>query len=397
MSWGGTPEPNSFGTHEFFDLAERLGAKTYLNVNLGTGTITEAADWLEYITADGNSALAQERRANGRDAPWTIDYLSIGNETWGCGGHMRPDYYADLYVQWATLLKTGNDMPVRIISGSHEGNIDYSDEILDHPNIGNVSDGIALHYYTLPTGDWSDKGEAVSFPRDQWHSAMVNTLKIGPVIEEKLAMIDSHDFGDGKMLDLYVDEWGMWVNTEEGAPALNQQNTIRDGVVAALNLNIFHAYADRVPMTNIAQMVNVLQAMILTDGPEMVLTPTYHVFQMYTPFQGATALPVSLESPVVGGGEKAYPALSASAARAERGEIVVALVNADPQREHELSLPAMGKAKVEGRILTGEAMDAHNSFEAPEAVMPSDMTLAVENDTLRLSLPPRSVAVVTLR
>ncbi|NHK26618.1 alpha-N-arabinofuranosidase [Parvularcula flava] len=395
MSWGGTPEPNGFGTHEFFNLAEKLGAKTYLNVNLGSGTITEAADWLEYITATGDSALAQERRANGRENPWKIDYLSIGNETWGCGGNMRPAYYADLYAQWATLLKVEGEMPVRIISGSHEGNIDYSDEILDHPAMGNLSDGISVHYYTLPTGDWGEKGDALDFPEEEWISTLSRTIKMDGIIEEQLAMIDSHDLGEEK-LGLYVDEWGMWVDGEEGAPALNQQNTIRDAVVAALNFDIFHKYADRVPMTNIAQMVNVLQAMILTDGPEMILTPTYHVYEMYVPFQGATALPVSFDSPDYSHGGETIPALSVSAAIAENGDILISVVNADASDAHDVTLPAFGAASATVRQLTGDSMDAHNSFDDPDAVTPVQFDVPVTSGKLRMRLEPRSVSVLRI-
>ena len=394
MSWGGTPEPNTFGTHEFFNLAERLGAKTYLNVNLGTGTITEASDWLEYITASGDSALAQERRANGREEPWKIDYLSIGNETWGCGGNMRPSYFADLYAQWATLLKVEGEMPVRIVSGSHEGNMDYSDEILDHPNMGDLGDGISVHYYTLPTGDWGEKGDALDFPEAEWISTLSRTIKMDAIIEEQLAMIDSHDLGEN--FDLYVDEWGMWVDGEEGAPALNQQNTIRDAVVAALNLNIFHKHADRVPMTNIAQMVNVLQAMILTDGPDMLLTPTYHVYEMYVPFQGATALPVDFDSPDYSHGGETIPALSVSAAIAEDGDILVAVVNVDASKTHEIALPAFGADNATVRQLTGESMDAHNSFDDPEAVSPEQFDVPVTRGKLRMRVEPRSVSVMRI-
>ncbi|WOI52606.1 alpha-N-arabinofuranosidase [Parvularcula sp. LCG005] len=394
MAWGGTPEPNTFGTHEFFNLAERLGAKTYLNVNLGTGTLNEATDWLEYITFDGKSDLADERRANGRAEPWKIDYLSVGNETWGCGGHLRPDAYADLYALWATFLKTSGEQPKRVISGSHEGNIDYSKDVLDHPNIGSLSEGISLHYYTLPTGDWGEKGDALDFPEEEWASTIRNTLRIKPAIDASLAMIDEHELGDD--FGLYVDEWGMWVDGEEGAPALYQQNTIRDAVVAALNFNIFHDYADRVPMTNIAQMVNVLQAMILVDGPDMVLTPTYHVFEMYTPFQGATALEIALDSPSYTSGDISFPALSATAARTPEGEIVIGLVNADPKSSHDVSLPASGAATLNGRVLTAARMDGHNTFDDKTAVVPTSMSVSAENDIFTVTLPAHSVVVLTM-
>lgn len=391
MAWGGTPEPNYFGTHEFFNLAERLGSKTYLNVNLGSGTVQEAADWLEYITLDKTSALADQRRANGRDKPWVIDYLSIGNETWGCGGRMRAETYADHYTQWATFIRTGGKPPLRVISGSHQDNVDYSDTILKHPQIGEVAEGISVHYYTLPTGDWGEKGAALDFPEAEWMSTLQQTLRMDTIIQEQLAMIDKHDMGEG--FGLYVDEWGVWVDGIDGAPALYQQNTIRDAVIAALNLNIFHKYAEHVPMTNIAQMVNVLQAMILTDGPKILLTPTYHVYEMYRPFQGAIALPAEVDSPLYSHGEAAIPAVSASAAKGSDGELVIALTNADARTTHRVTVGVGDYTAFNARILYGKSLDAHNSFENNGEVKPEDITVTVTDGQFALDLPPRSVLV----
>jgi alpha-N-arabinofuranosidase len=396
LTWGGVREPNAFGTHEFFDLAERLGAKTDLNVNVGTGSAGEAKDWLEYITSDADATLANERRANGREKPWRVDYLSIGNEPWGCGGHLRAAAYADLYAQFATFAKTAGAQPVRIIAGSHDGNMPYSDEILDHPDIGDLAEGISFHFYTLPTGQWSDKGPATGFDEDQWASTLSRTLRMGPLIDSQLAMIDRHKLS--KPIDLYPDEWGVWTNPEPGAPEgfLFQQNTIREAIAAALNFNIFHAHADRVPMTNIAQMVNVLQAMILTDGPEMLLTPTYHVYAMYKPFRGATALRVTLDSPVYHRGPWSFPALSASAALTKTGALVIALVNADPRDAHEISVPARGAEAASGAILAGDSLDAHNTFENKDHVAPKPLTAAARDGRFVIDMPPRSVAVFTI-
>ncbi|HPE47605.1 MAG TPA: alpha-L-arabinofuranosidase C-terminal domain-containing protein [Hyphomonas sp.] len=395
MVWGGTPEPNAFGTHEFFNLAERLGARTYLNLNLGTGSTREAADWLEYLTAT-TGARADERRANGREAPWTVDYVAIGNETWGCGGHQTPEAYADQYAMYASFAKTEGEQPKRIISGSHDENIEYSDTVLSHPYIADLAEGISLHVYTLPTGDWGHKGAATGFPEEEWISAIQRTLRMDKVIDAQAAMFAKHadlpdDFG------LYVDEWGMWVDpATEDEPKLYQQNTIRDAVVAALNLNIFQSHADVVKMANIAQMVNVLQAMILTDGPRMVLTPTYHVFEMYEPFMGAEALRVTLDTPDYALGEVAVPAISASAARRTDGKIVLALVNADARDSHTIDASAFGARRAEGRILTAVTMDAHNTFDHPDTVKPMPYAAKGSRGTLVLSLPPRSVIVVTL-
>ncbi|WP_181443625.1 alpha-L-arabinofuranosidase C-terminal domain-containing protein [Porphyrobacter sp. YT40] len=392
LAWGGTAEPNTFGTHEFFNLAERLGAKTYLNVNLGSGTVNEAADWLEYITGNGQTALAQERRANGRTAPWKIDYLSIGNETWGCGGRMRPAYYADLYAHWASFMTVDGEKPVMIVAGAHDGNPEFSDEVLDHPMIGEVSKGISLHYYTLPTSDWSRKGAATGFPESEWASTLERTLRMDGLIASSIAMIDSHE----KLPDdygLYIDEWGTWFDETKGRSSLWQENTIRDGVVAALNLNIFHKYADRVPMTNIAQMVNVLQAMILVDGERMTLTPTYHVFEMYVPFQNAQSLRVAMDSPTYSNGKISVPALSASAGRMKDGRLAIALVNADPAAAHAIAIPRKAGERAAGRILSGDAMDSRNTATAPDAVAPRQATIRQDGNRFTAVLPARSVSV----
>lgn len=396
MVWGGTPESNQFGTHEFFDFAERLGAKTYLNLNLGTGTAKEGADWLEYITAETGDR-AEARRANGRDTPWTVDYLSIGNETWGCGGAITAGAYADAYARFASFAKTAGDQPVRILSGAHDENPEYADAILDHPYIKDLAEGISLHVYTLPTGDWGKKGAATGFPESEWASTMKRTLRMGDVIADQRAILERHDLTP-ENFGLYVDEWGMWVDQDTAAdpPALYQQGSIRDAVVAGLNLNLFHAHADIVKMTNIAQMVNVLQAMILTDGPDMVLTPTYHVYDMYKPFMGAEAIRTRIQSPDYVFGDISLPAISASAARTEDGHLVLAIVNASPRDDHQVDVSSFGARSATGRILHGEEMDSHNTFEAPDRVRPAPYQANGRAGELVLSVPARSVIVVTL-
>ncbi len=392
-SWGGVIEPNTFGTHEFFNLAEILGAQTYLNFNVATGTAREAIEWLEYITSDSASALANERRANGRDEPWKIDYYSIGNETWGCGGNMRPSFYADEYARFATFLNVPGAQPKRIVSGSYEGNIDYSREILENRGVTDRAEGISVHFYTLPTGDWGKKGAGMGFPEAEWISTIERTQRMDGIITEQLEMIDAADI-DGEF-QLYVDEWGMWVDPPADGPGgvLYQQNTIRDAVVAAVNLNIFHDYADRVPMTNIAQMVNVLQAMILTDGPRMLRTPTYHVFNLYKPFRNAEALPVAATPPAYRHAETSVPALSISAARHDDGRLVLAIVNVDPGTAHEIDLGDTWNV-ISANVLAGDAMDAHNTFEAPDKVRP--VRAEVGDRARRIPAPPASVTVLEL-
>jgi len=201
---------------------------------------------------------------------------------------------------------------------------------------------------------------------------------------------------------LYVDEWGIWHDVEPGTNGgfLYQQNTMRDAVVAAATLNIFHKHADRVRLTAIAQMVNVLQAMILTDGDRMILTPTYWVYDLYKPFQGATSLPVEVESPAYVVGTASVPAVTASAGRDTAGVVHLALVNLDPNTSATVRIKLSGLAgkSVEGRVLTAPAMASHNTFAAPNLVKPVAFKgVTIKDGVLTAVLPAKAVAVLDLR
>jgi len=396
--WGGVPEDNAFGTHEFFELVELLGAEAYVNGNLGTGSPREMAEWLEYMTGDSNSVVVEERRKNGRDKPWKVAYFGVGNEAWGCGGHMRPEYYADLYNHFATFLKTPHGAkPKFVASGGTDVRTDWTDVL--SANIKRNIDGISHHYYTLPTGEWNDKGDATGFGEDQWISTLWQTLRMDEFIRKNEKVLDKND--PEKKLGFYVDEWGTWYNPEEGREPgfLYQQNTLRDAVVAALNFNIFHEHAERVRMTNIAQMVNVLQAMILTDKEKMVLTPTYHVYDLYKVFQDATALPLEIGNPrSYQLGDKTVPAISASAARGKDGKLYLSLVNLNPKAAQQVSVKVKGLEvrEAEGRLLTADAMDARNTFDKPRAVKPAGYSAEADTGSLTLDVPAKSVLVVAL-
>ena len=291
--WGGVPETNEFGTHEFMAFAEMIGTKVYISGNVGSGSPQEMADWMEYMTSDTVSTLANERRKNGREKPWDVHFFGIGNETWGCGGNMRPEFYADLFRQYATYVKAPRGKRPKIVaSGGNDEGTRWAEVLTTM--VERDMDAISHHYYTIPTGDWAKKGNATGFPEDEWISTLSRTMLIDDFVTKNEKVLDAND-PKGKVA-FYVDEWGTWYSPEPGREPgfLYQQNTLRDALVASINFNIFHRHARRVQMTNIAQMVNVLQAMILTDGPRMALTPTYHVFQMYIPFQGATSLPTEI-------------------------------------------------------------------------------------------------------
>lgn len=400
-NWGGVTDDNAFGTHEFFELADMLGSEVYINANLGTGSPREMAAWLEYMTADGQSTLAQERRKNGRDKPWRIHYWAIGNEAWGCGGTMTPEYYANLYKHYATFAKTPDDnKPIMIASGGHTAQTEWTQTLLEQvPETWSMRmNAISHHYYTLPTGNWDKHGKALGFPESEWFSALFNTLKIEDFIKDNLAIMDKLD--PEKKVSFYIDEWGTWYDVEDGEDPgfLYQQNTIRDALIASVNLNIFHQYAERIQMSNIAQMVNVLQAMILTDKEKMLLTPTYHVFKMYIPFQDATALPLTISGDKgYSLGEEKIPTVSASAARDKNGKLWLALANTHPSATTEVTIKTDSKIKhAKGSLLTAKAMDAHNTFSKPNKVKPEAYKRKAKNGQLVISLPAKSVMVVAL-
>ena len=398
--WGGVPETNEFGTHEFMAFAEMIGAKVYISANVGSGTVQEMGDWLEYMTSDTQSALANERRRNGREEPWMIDYFGIGNETWGCGGNMRPEYYADLFRQYAAYVNIRTlpqRRPVIVASGGNDAGTRWA-EVMSTMG-GNDVHALSHHYYTRPRQvRWEDKGAAIGFGESEWISTLSNTMLIDDYITANVAVLDRND-PKGRTA-FYVDEWGTWYDTEPGREPgfLYQQNSIRDGLVAALNFNIFHAHAERVQMTNIAQMVNVLQAMILTDGERMTLTPTYHVFHMYKPFQDATFLPTDIRTPTYTLGDFSVPTVDVTAARGVDGRIYFALVNLDPNREAVVRTDVTGTSitNAVGRVLTAPALDTHNTVDNPGAVTPAPYQARRDGDHLTLRLPPKSVVVVAL-
>jgi alpha-L-arabinofuranosidase len=395
--WGGVPETNAFGTHEFMAFAEMIGAKVYISGNVGSGTPQEMADWMEYLTSNTVSTLANERRRNGRDQPWDVHYFGIGNETWGCGGNMRPEFYADLFRQYATYVKAPRGKrPVIVASGGNDAGTRWAEVLTTM--VERDLDAISHHYYTTPTGVWSQKGKALGFGEDQWISTLRNTMRIDEYITSNVKVLDQND-ARGRVA-FYVDEWGTWYDPEPGREPgfLWQQNSLRDALVAALNFNIFHRHAKRVQMTNIAQMVNVLQAMILTEGPKMTLTPTYHTFEMYIPFQGATYLPTEVSTPSYQLGDVTVSAVNVTAARDKSGALQYALVNLDPRREAVVTTSVTG-ARVGaaiGRVLTAARMDAHNTIGAPDAVHPTPIQATRKGDSVVLRLPAKSVSVVRI-
>jgi alpha-N-arabinofuranosidase len=395
MSWGGVEETNAFGTHEFFALVEAIGADAYVAGNLGSGSVQEMAEWLEYMTSPSRSTLAELRRANGREAPWRVPFFGVGNESWGCGGNMRPEYYADLYRQTAEFLKVRGQPLRKIASGGHDALTEWTEELA---KIRSDIDGISHHYYTTPSGVWAAKGSATEFAEDEWISTLWRALRVEDHIAAQETILERND-PDGR-IGLFFDEWGTWYDPTPGTSALYQQNTLRDAMVAALHFHVFHRHAARMRMANIAQTVNVLQAMILTQGDAMVLTPTYHVFKLYVPFQDATSLPVSYEGRAdYALGDYRVPSVSTTAARGTDGKLYASVANLHPRVPVELTLTVAG-ATLRGasaEVLTAAAMGSHNTFAAPSAVQPRPFDdLAAEGDTLTFTLPAKAIVMIAM-
>ena len=397
--WGGVVETNAFGTHEFMDLCEMIGAEPYVAGNVGSGTPEQMMDWIEYMTSDSDSELANLRRRNGRDKPWKMPYFGVGNENWGCGGNMRVEYYADVYRRYATFVKNYSGNRVQKIAGGSNGE-DYLWTEVMMAQAARQMHGLSVHYYTLPTGDWSKKGSATQFGEAEWHSTLARTLRMDELLRKHGAIMDKHD--PEKRVGLIVDEWGTWYDVEPGTNPgfLYQQSTIRDAVVTGINLNIFHQHHERVKMANIAQTVNVLQALILTEGGKMILTPTYHVFEMYKVHQGATLIPTELTAPEYKLGASSIPTLHASASRDAAGRIHLSVVNLDPNRPARVSTKVTGASAkaVKGRVLTAPAINTINTFDRPDTVKPAPFNgFQLQGDQLTLSLPARSVVVLEIQ
>ncbi len=394
--WGGVLEDNSFGTHEFMELCEQLGCKTYVNGNVGSGTVQEMSEWIEYMTFDGISPMADLRRKNGREKPWKVDYFGVGNENWGCGGNMTPEYYANLYRRYQTYVRdySGQGGTAKICCGANGDDYHWTEKVMevacDHTpqkDHGRMN-GLSLHYYTVPN-NWDKKGSATQFAEQDWYLTLRKALYMEELIQKHGAVLDQYD--PEKQIGLMVDEWGCWFDVEPGTNPgfLYQQNTMRDALVACVTLNIFNKHCDRVKMANIAQLVNVLQSVILTEGAKMLLTPTYYVFRMYKYHQNAQLLDSTLETAAVGEGENTVPKISESVSLAEDGAIHITLGNlsANEAEDVEISFYENKGRTVSGSILTG-AIAAHNTFENPDEVKEQAFTT--------YSLSPQGILKVTV-
>ncbi len=405
-AWGDVIDTNAFGTDEFMDFIQQIGSTPYVSVNLGSGTPQEAAEWLEYMTAAAPTALARERASNGHPEPYKVGFLGLGNESWDCGGAMTPDYYVSLMKVYSRFVLNMNpaqrskDEMLKIAVGPGTPDTEWTEEVMKawkkHTWSWDIN-GVSLHWYTVPNG-WPPSTDSQKFGLDDYVKSLKSTLFIEEFLRKQEAVMDKYD--PEKKVALSVDEWGAWHAPLPGSnPAfLFQQNSVRDAVLASLNLNIFARHADRVRMANIAQMINVLQAMILTDQDKMILTPTYYVFKMYVPFQDATFIPVAIDAGTYTHGGVSLPRVDSIAARGANGKLFLEITNLDAEAPTEIDADLAGitARSATAETLSGTAMDSINTFDSPNTVVPKSTTVKVRDGKLSLTVEPGSVTVVSI-
>ena len=398
--WGNVKEDNSFGTNEFLNMCEMLGAEPYLSGNVGSGTPQELSDWVKYtIHPNGSSPMPDLRLKNGRPNPWHVKYWGIGNEAWGCGGNMKPEYYANIYRQYVTFMTNGDpkERIFRIASGASDADYNWT-EVLMRDIPLNMLDAVGVHHYSVI--DWSKKGSATAFSEEEYYSTMQKALQMEELVTRHSGVMDKYD--PAKRVAMVVDEWGGWYDVEPGTNGafLFQQNTMRDAMIAGTTLNIFNNHCERVKMANLAQIINVLQAVILTREEKIILTPTYHVMEMYNVHQDAVMLPITLTSDNYTMGKENLKAISASASRDKNGLTHISLVNIDANKAQSVSININGAdyKTVSGRILTSDKLQNYNSFENPNKIVPTTYNGAQLNGSkLNLTIPPYSVVVLELK
>ena len=396
--WGGTTEDNSFGTHEFLELCQQLDTEPFISGNIGSGTVQELSDWIQYTNAGHESPMSKLRTENGRKEPWSVKYWGVGNEAWGCGGNMRAEYYADLYRQYATYMNTAakGSQLYRIAAGGYSDNVAWTEVLMKNIPL-KLMEGISLHHYSVLS--WEAKGPSTEFTEEHYFSTMQKALAMEDHIKAHSTVMDKYD--PKKTIGLIVDEWGGWYEVEPGTNPgfLFQQNTMRDAMIAGTTLNTFNNHCERVKMANLAQTINVLQAVILTDKEKMLLTPTYHVLEMYKVHQDAKLIPIHLKSTDYEFGDKILQSVSASASTNSEGKVHISLVNihAKEAQKIQIAIRGMDAKTMQGRLLTADKLQIHNTFDKPEMVQPTVFNGAtLEGGTITMELPPFSVVVLAI-
>lgn len=393
-TWGMVTEDNSFGTHEFLQLCQLIGCEPYIAGNVGTGTPQEMKDWVEYLTLKSGSTLSELRKSSGHPEPYKINLWGVGNESWGCGGNMTPEYYAGLYHQFAAFLP---DYPgtrlKKIASGANADDYHWTQVLMKDLDPSELY-GISLHYYTFPTGRWNPRGSATEFSETEYIQTLKQAERMEEIVDKHEAIMDKYD--PKKHIALMIDEWGVWADSEKGMGLMYQQNSLRDALIAATTLNIFNNHADRIKGANLAQAVNVIQSLILTKGDKMLLTPTYYIFDLYKVHQDAKLLPIKIQSPDYIAGKDTIKAINASASE-KNGVKYITLVNLDAHKTIKVNVPINGKS-VTGQILTSTQATDINTFENPNKIKVAVFqAVNLSNHQLSAALPPLSVVLLTIK
>lgn len=398
--WGGVTEDNSFGTHEFLELCNQLDCEPVICGNLGSGTVQEMSQWVEYLNSDNISPMTDLRKMNGREEPWGVRYWGLGNENWGCGGNMTAQFYTDQMRRYSVYSKNyGENRLYKIAGGPNSGDYNWMETLMKNGNPGRSFQGVSLHYYTI-THSWEKKGSATQFDENEYFTTMKKTLFMDELLNKHINIMDKYD--PENRVGLIVDEWGNWFDVEPGTNPgfLYQQNTLRDAMVASVNLDLFNKYCRRVNMANIAQTVNVLQAMILTKDEQMVKTPSFYVFKMYKVHHDATLLPSEVLSDNYSYEEESIPALSATASKDDSGKIHITISNLDPENEKEVVCEIRGGEVGEflkGEIITGEKINSYNDFGKDEEVtIQSFSDVKIDGSIVKATIPAKSIVMVEL-
>jgi len=397
-NWGDVTEDNSFGTHEFLNMCKLIDCEPYLSGNVGSGTVQELADWVQYANFGNKCPMSELRKQNGQQDPWNVKYWGVGNEAWGCGGNMSPEHYAETYRQYATFMNnTSKTRLFKIASGASSSDYNWTEVLMKNIPLY-MLDGIAMHHYSVI--DWDHKGSATDYTRQQYFTTMKYALLMDELVTKHSAILDKYD--PAKKVALVVDEWGGWYDVEQGTNPgfLYQQNTMRDALIAGVTLNIFNNHSDRIRIANLAQCVNVLQAVILTNKEKMILTPTYHVMQMYNVHQDATLVPLVIKSNDYTVGSEKLPAISGSASKDSSGFTHISLTNIDTEVAQEITIDLKGLkySTITGRVLTSGKLQDYNSFEKPDIIKPAAFkSFTTKQNNLVVKLPPFSVVVLEIK
>jgi len=402
-------EYNHFGTHEFVEFCRLIGAEPWININMLSGTVAEMQDWAEYCNRESGTTLAKLREENGSGEPFNVRYWGIGNESWAGGGNYTAKGYAGEYRKYASAFpRFGRGLPLpdsdegmKLIAVGPDGNkpkerVQWTKGFFKalskyrQPPIY----GYDLHFYNWNVSHPADT--VVEFSKEDWDRVIEGAQELEEVILEQYALVQEglslmpqpeSSFMPVPACELIVGEWGNWHRFDPAAPsALWQQATMRDAVTTAITLDIFHRHSDKVAMACAAQTVNVLNSLILTQGENTILTPNFHVFEMYKPHRNATALACA----VTEGNEGTVFAFASK----KEGILYLNMVNTSYDEAVTVDMHFdCNLSYISGRRLEGEPADC-NTVEHPEAVKPEDAPVPEgREENWSAILPKASVTV----